>query len=329
MRLMKKWYGIPIICLCLAIVLSVGSYVFAAGAVDTEQTGTLAFRLGAEDSAQMGEDMAGIGTPIPVQAWQIAEISGEGKYIATAEFSSLDLENGWSTLTEDAVKIVYGEGGLSETPIVEPAARGTVEEGLSGLPLGLYLVTMDTVESAEYEYTFSPMVVSLPWSEYLVSGTGSDAWQYALEATLKPAMTPRYGDVRIVKTLTSYNASQGDVTFIFDVTAMDSETGEVVYSNVVSAAFSQAGSQEILLTHIPAGSEVEVTEIYSGANCSLTVSDDEPQTVLAADEVTFRFTNEYSGENRRGYGVENRFRYDAESDTYVWTTDRTDVNAAE
>ena len=100
---------------------------------------------------------------------------------------------------------------------------------------------------------------------------------------------------------------------------------------MVSATFSATGTREILLEQLPAEAEVTVTEVYSGANCQITASDEGPKTVVAeemegtAESVTFRFTNTYDEDAKNGYGVENRFRYDAEAGTYVWSTDRDDV----
>ena len=87
------------------------------------------------------------------------------------------------------------------------------------------------------------------------------------------------------------------------------------------------------MENLPAEALVTVTEVYSGANCQVTASDEGPKAVIAGEmgegtePVTFRFTNAYDEEAKSGYGVENRFRYDTEAETYVWTTDRDDINA--
>ena len=212
---------------------------------------------------------------------------------------------------------------------------GTIQEAaFSGMDLGLYLIVVDAAQSPRYEYTFTPLIVSLPWSEYqYVGGDAPDTWQYQREAALKPAREPRYGSVRIRKTLTSYNATQGDVTFVFEIVAResDAEDAKIVYSNVVSLTFSGTGTQEALLEHIPAGAVVTVTEVYSGANCQITLSDDQSKTVTADGEdagpITFSFENEYDEDAKSGYGIENRFRYDTESNTYQWSTDRPEIGA--
>lgn len=324
--------------------------VQAAMQVDMQQKGELTLTLGA-DSAQMGRDMArikgadGARGELTVRAWKLADMLETGQYEFTESFRDLPGEDGdWREMSEAALAAVYEldeEKKPVGEPKISPAYSGTVhvtEAGViekrpfSGMDLGLYLILVDQADSPKYEYAFTPMIVSLPWSEYqYVGGNGSDTWQYEREAVLKPARKPRYGSIRITKALTEYNVSQGDVTFVFDVVARESldPDSEIVYSNVVSLTFSETGTKEVILDHIPAEAVVTVTEIYSGANCEVTVSDDGKKPVTAEGEegnpVTFSFENAYDEDRKSGYGIENRFRYDTEHNTYRWTTDRPEV----
>ncbi len=329
----------------LTIVLWNAPGVRAAAQVDMQRKGELTLVLGA-DAAQMGQDMARIKgadgrAELTVHAWKLADMQETGRYEFTEAFRDLSMEADWRETTQAALAVVYelDEDGM---PVGEPKTAatydgsihvtedGTIEEtAFSGMDLGLYLILVDEAQSPKYEYTFTPMIVSLPWSEYqYVGGDASDVWQYEREAALKPAREQRYGSIRITKTLTEYNASQGDVTFVFDVVARESEEAdsEIVYSNVVSLTFSETGTKEVILEHIPAEAVVTVTEIYSGANCEVTVSDDGNKPVIADGEdgnpITFSFENRYNEDRKSGYGVENRFRYDTEQNTYQWTTDR-------
>ena len=344
----KRKNRILAICLAACTVLMAACYGYpraqAAGRVDTGRRGSLTLSLGAEDP-ELVQDMAHIEEPIRVHAWKLADVLETGRYEFREGFTGLSLEGeGWKELAEAAMAAIYevdGEGRPSGGPKVPPACTEsfrvsedgavTGAEGLSDLDLGLYLIVVEAAESSGSRYSFTPVVVSLPWSERQYLGGGaSDEWEYSREVTLKPAREPRYGKVRIVKTLTSHNASQGDVTSVFEVVARESEAedAEIVYSNVVSLTFSGTGTREAVLEHIPAGSVVTVTEVYSGANCQVTVSDGGPKEV-AADSLeggtgptTFRFENEYDGDAKSGYGIENRFRYDTERKAYEWTTDR-------
>ena len=356
--------AMSLLCLALAAVLCAYPTVRAAGQVDMQEKGQLTLTLAVDDSAQIGQDMALIkgadGSPdgeLAVHAWKLADMLETGNYKPTAPFAGLPLEeNGWSAipgsqegwkeLSATALAAVY-ELDEDGKPVGEPKTAadydgkihvtedGTIQEAaFSGMDLGLYLIVVDAAQSPRYEYTFTPLIVSLPWSEYqYVGGDAPDTWQYQREAALKPAREPRYGSVRIRKTLTSYNATQGDVTFVFEIVAResDAEDAKIVYSNVVSLTFSGTGTQEALLEHIPAGAVVTVTEVYSGANCQITVSDDQSKTVTADGEdagpITFSFENEYDEDAKSGYGIENRFRYDTESNTYHWSTDRPEIGA--
>ncbi len=343
--------------LLLAAVLCNVSRAQAAEKVDMEQKGTLALYLPEDDMVMdmaliKGADAAG---ELKVHAWKLADMLETGKYELSEEFRGLGLgedawgevsasEDGWRELSRAAMDMIYEldeDGNPVDGPMmpatydntIHVAADGTIAEAetFSGMDLGLYLVVVDEAQSPGYAYSFTPMIVSLPWSEYQYEGTADDTWQYAREAFLKPAQQLRYGSIRITKELTDYNVSQGDVTFVFDVVARESEDpdSKIVYSNVVSLTFSTAGIQEAVLEHIPAGAVVTVTEVYSGANCELTDSPTGSRVVTADGEegspITFSFENRYDEEAKNGYGVENRFRYDTERNTYQWTTDRPDI----
>lgn len=354
--------ALGLVALVLTVVLYNVPRAQAALKVDMQEKGTLALRL-PEDESSMATDMARItgadGTAngeLNVHAWKVADMQDTGKYELSEAFGGLGAESGawremglsedgWKSLSEAAVALIY-ELDQEGNPVGEPRIPATYEraihvgedgklaepETFTGMDLGLYLIMVDRADSPKYTYTFSPVIVSLPWSVHQYDETSQDdAWQYRREAFLKPAQAPRYGSIRIVKTLTEHNVSQGDVTFVFDVAARESAEpdAKIVYSNVVSLTFSGTGTKEAVLEHIPAGAVVTVTEVYSGANCEVTVSDDGSKTVTAeGDPIAFAFENAYDEEAKNGYGVENRFRYDTERNTYQWTTDRQDMAGA-
>lgn len=349
MRLVKK--RIPAVCLiiCAALAFILSGYPRAEAAlqVNMEKKGSLSLSLG-DDSGGMGEDMLRIADPISVRIWKLADIQETGKYSFREAFKTLSLEGeSWKQISEDALALVFeteGDQAASQEPKIEPdhTLSVQIEEGKAGpeithqeelaeLELGLYLIVLGTAESPKYEYSFTPMIVSLPWSEYQYVGSGGDdAWHYDREAVLKPSRIRHYGNVRITKTLDNYNASQGDVTFVFDITARDGD--DVVYNNVVSMTFSAAGTQELTIEKIPAEALVTVQELYSGANCQVIAADDEAKSVPAANlggvPVSFSFVNRYDGGARRGYGIENRFRYNTEKNEYEWTTNRPDIGGS-
>ena len=107
-----------------------------------------------------------------------------------------------------------------------------------------------------------------------------------------------------------------------------------------SLTFNAAGSNEndpLTLDHIPAGLNITVTEVYSGASYRIEPEGSDTQTtVILSDEAieaakaagaegvheaTVSFTNVYNGGNRSGYGVTNQFVSDGEdsSGKRKWT----------
>ena len=75
----------------------------------------------------------------------------------------------------------------------------------------------DKAQTTNYEYTFTPYLISLPNNYYYQ--TGDDEWVYELsEVVLKPEQTPRYGSLVIDKTLRDFNATSGaQATFVFQI----------------------------------------------------------------------------------------------------------------
>ena len=91
-----------------------------------------------------------------------------------------------------------------------------------------------------------------------------------------------------------------------------------MYSEVVSTTHEGAGSETVTLDKIPAGLDVTVTEVYSGASYTIVGSDSDSAFIWsdpaveagAGEEASVTFTNRYDGGNRGGYGVTNHFDSD-------------------
>ena len=112
-------------------------------------------------------------------------------------------------------------------PCQAPAAlTGLSGTALSGIPPAQG--RRDAVDS---------ILVSLPNNYYY--GTQDDSWVYDVETQLKPDPAPRYGDLEIIKTLSSYNQTFGPAFFVFSVEA--ERNGKNVYSDVVSINFTEPG----------------------------------------------------------------------------------------
>ena len=63
------------------------------------------------------------------------------------------------------------------------------------------------------------------------------------------------------------------------------------------------------IEHIPAGANVTVTEVYSGASYELTTEATQHAVIAADDIAGVSFENEYDHRNNGGSSVVNRFTY--------------------
>ena len=268
---------------------------------------------------------------IPVKLYQVAAVDKYAKYTAVEGFESLGLADlddqitasDWEAKSALAFQIV-------EDKAVEPAVNTTISGGMGlidDLSVGMYLVAMDPVQSAEYQYTFSPYLISLPNHNYFQSG--DDTWQYVVEVGLKAQQSQRYGDLVIEKELKTYNETLGDAVFVFQVEATRDTMVNgvlvedmVVYSNVLTLNFKEPGKKLARVDDIPAGASVTVTEVYSGASYELIEGKDGYTVVILADgtqgaPVTVSFVNDYDDRLIIGGGVVNHFEYTGSE--YKWT----------
>lgn len=290
--------------------------LYAANVIEADRECSLTVNV--ENSTEYGEDLAN--ASIDVKIYKIADMAQTGAFTSTENFASLKIEDipsgkeDWQQIAQDAKKIV-------EDKNLEADGEFTVENGTGmwkNLSHGLYLVEAADTDTDNYTYKFNPYIVSLPDNLYYqTKDAKDDEWIYDVTVGLKPERENRKGSVKIVKTLQEFNSSLNEATFVFSVEGKDKD-GNVVYSNVVSTTFDEAGRKEILLDDIPAGLEITITEIYSGA--SYTLTSDEAQTgVIVADEIfEADFNNTYNDELKPGNGVTNHFEY-SEDDGWQWS----------
>lgn len=289
--------------LAFALVLAVPAAAYRADAaisIDTDRECSIKFTL--DGSFQELKSME-----IPVEVYRVAEVNSAGEYKELPGFESLDLGNISSQTTAREWEEKAGLAvKAAEEGQISPEQTSTTEEGFTGLETGMYLVEAQAVSSEEYDYGFTPYLLALPNNYYTVENP-DDSWAYDVTAGLKPEQTPRFGGIQIRKTLDSYNETLGSASFIFSVEAV--KDGETVYSDVVSLIFDAPGIRTLTVEDIPAGAQVTVTEIYSGASYQVTGSQTQTVTVESSRENTVSFTNEYNGENQGGTSIVNHFDY--------------------
>jgi hypothetical protein len=325
-----------------ALALSLSLLVVPLGGRTTaqalSQSCTLTVIPGSQD---LEEDLANAG--VVVDVYQIAQGVPKGesyRFSLLSPYDGLtlkeDMDNAtWQHLAEDAAQIAL-DGGI---PLVQGAATGEPiqEEFTPGLYLLLargvdldsyteirtddsgtsHLVTL--ANSREYTYRFLPELVALPSREPDETGTvttaGDGAWYYDLTATLKPEQSLRYGSLELVKTLETYNGSGDPATVVFEIEG--TLEGETVFSDVVALTFSQAGTDRVLVEHIPVGATVTVTEVYTGASYSLQSQETQTALIQAGETASVSFVNDYDWRDNGGQGIVNHFTFQPE-DGWDW-----------
>ena len=309
----------------------------ATNAIDTDAECSIEFDIGG--SSELLND----GVTVQVNLYKVASVDESGNYTVKDAFTGLDLSSvsaddldkaaaTWAKRAETAQgKLTDSEGN----PVVEPKTV-TLQNGKGykdKLETGLYLVDTPKVITTNYTYTFKPYLVSLPTNNYYSGNGASDDWIYNLTGSnavgLKPEQHVRYGDLVINKELVDHNATFGDeATFVFqiDITTLDKKKE----TRIEELTFSAAGKNSVTITKIPAGSEVVVNEIYSGASYQLTsdrnqinqtvkiIATDEKEAGKAGAAVEVSFTNEHNGRTNGGYGVRNNFKLD-KNNQYQYT----------
>ena len=305
----------------------------AASAINTGQKCSIEFDISGNSSELLSAS-------IPVNLYKVASVDESGNYTGIGAFSKLDLSSvsadnldaaaaTWAERAAEAKKLLKDDTEPTTTTLTQ--GRGTA----TGLDTGLYLVDTPKVITPNYTYTFTPYLVSLPTNNYYSGNGASDDWIYDLTKEynsavgLKPEQHVRYGDLVINKELVDHNATFGDeATFVFqiDITTLDKKKE----TRIEELTFSAAGKNSVTITKIPAGSEVVVNEIYSGASYQLTsdrnqinqtvkiIATDEKEADKAGAAVEVSFTNEHNGRTNGGYGVRNNFKLD-ENGQYQYT----------
>lgn len=296
------------------------SLAYAGNAVDLSKPCSLTLNVAGGSYA---EDLEG--AELTANIYQVASMEGSGVYHALEGYEDLGLEDAvlndgdWSALAKEAAAVA--EGTEADAQITLTEGSGTAED----LEAGMYLVVVENGVTDCYEYTFSPYLISLPDNLYYQTNDPADnEYLYDVTGGLKPEQSPRYGNLKIVKTLESYNTSLSNVTFVFEIEAVD-QAGTVVYSNVVSTTHQAAGSKEVVIEGIPAGSTVTVKEVYGGASYEVTGSASARTVIVAEDTVTTEFANNYTDQLLTSYGATNHFEYD---DNQGWQWKRLEDNSA-
>lgn len=285
---------------------------------------------------------------IPVSVYRVAKVDITGqRFEAVGAFEGLEIgqiEHGdqtaseWMELAKQAeelrVKMNPAADGEAVVKRNEGDAEGNASATIGELETGMYLVVPEATYNPDctIQYQFAPYLTALPSSDYALNGEGTDgtindAWVYDTTIGLKPDAVPQTGPLTITKALNNYNETLGPVTFVFEVVGRDGND-QVQYSEVVSLTFQAAEVQSVTLEGIPAGLQMTVTEVYSGASYEAVGGETVRTSLIVSDEgiragvgpaASVSFENQYGGGNRGGYGVTNHFDSDG-SGGWTWRT---------
>lgn len=310
----KKSILAGILVLALVLVGFRFSFTYAASKIDVTKECSLTLKTA--DSGEFAEILSRI--ELNARLYLVASLDSSGSYTEKKEFASLDIKQLRQGKKEWQEAAKEAEGLAAQT---EPDAEINMIYGTGTakhLKSGIYLVLVEKKVTDFYEYQFAPYLIAVPDNLYYHTGNLSeDEWQYDVSGYLKPEQSPRYGDLEIRKTLTSYNTLLKDATFVFQVEGTDRE-GNVVYSNVVSTTHNKAGSKAVVMKHLPAGMRVTVTEVYSGASYRLETAPEQTTSIVADERMSVEFHNVYDDKLIPGNGVTNHFTYD-EKEGWQWS----------
>ena len=270
--------------------------------------------------------------PVQIGLYKVADVDISGNYTARQVYENLDFSvidadttpEEWGILAEGVKEVIQAEA-------LEETAAAVSEYGtavVTDLETGLYLVDIGQVVSDDYVYDFNPFMVSLP-NNYFYS-TQDDTWVYDLvgEKAIIPKVerSQRFGDLIIHKLLDTYNETLGSTTFVFQVEAVKTDIDadpnaadrtKVVFSDVFSMTFDGTGTDSLTIKDLPAGSEVTVTEIYSGASYKVTTDAMQKVEIVGGESVITNFENTYDERLNGCSGIVNSFLYDSESDEWI------------
>ena len=257
-------------------------------------------------------------------------------HFATVSQNRESMAEDWQGLYAEAAQAVaesgmepytsgpFGEFTLNDRGLYLVMAHGYVpadgahydaQKGFAGVAYGDYL-----------RFLFPPTMVAAPtkWAdaEGSMSGVIYTDWEYGewhddAAIYLKSSYEPLYGSLRIDKAVEGYTGEE--TTFVYRIA--DVETDGKIYENFAAITVNGEGAGSTVVTHIPAGLEVQVTEEYTGGRYQLASENSQKATIVSDvavnrsedDEVTMAsvaFTNEPNGNHPGGgHGIENHYSF--------------------
>lgn len=321
--------------------LGVGTYSLrAAERVDTTKTVKITAEVDVNDGSVFASKYE---DKLYIRLYKIAALDETGKLTGvTSEFSGAQIDltvlDNNPTVEDVEDKIVYPALGVVENidnynEITidrgqnENKGSATIDEGA-----GLYLYVPQMTKDNRYYYYFTSYVIMVPSSEYIVTGSGSDEWNYEATFKIKSRYEERHGGLRIVKNLDNYNVDLSAASFIYKVKATLDD--KVIYDDVLKIEFdaiqpndtqpAAIGSREL---YFPAEAKVTVTEVYEGASYKVVGENKKEDIIIKPfdeedeEPVEVVFENEYDDTKLISGGISAVNTYEKIDGEYVHVDD--------
>lgn len=252
-------------------------------------------------------------------------------FASDEELASSFANGDWATVAEKAVEVVKNSSVASAAVGELDTQISLKKEESEGDGDGVYLVlphgadqkmTSLKAYSPVYEYVFNPSIVALPTKDGVEEGSTLNsaygAWVPDARIVFKADRNPRFGALKITKSVENFSGEPA--TFVFHVVSEATDTaaeGEL-YDNYASVYYDGTDANFTELGHVPAEIRVKVTEVYTGGRYEAT-SGDQSTTIKANSTVTVAFTNKLNGSGKPGHGIENHFVYKMDGGGGAWS----------
>lgn len=290
MLLRKRVFRMAAMLICLAVLLSAGAVTaLAYERIDTGKEASL--------TVYFAEDGTGMEGAV-FHLYRVADVSDAVEFALTGSFAgapvsidAVESSGGWADMA--ATLSAYADaGGIS------PEVTGTADENgstvFSGLKVGLYLLTGDTVVAGDYSYTPAPAVIMLP------SLMDNDTWEYnpSVDVKCTKKLLARYQDVTVKKVWDDGSRSErpGSVKIqllqdggVYETVTLDADNNwTYTWNNLTSAYESIDGEKEVYEwtvneEDVPAGYTVTVSQnnsTFTVTNTYRTAADTHSDTKL-------------------------------------------------
>lgn len=238
----------------------------------------------------------------------------------------------WKNVAESAMVLIDDDDDPYElTKVSDKEATFSA----TGLQPGIYLIVVNAGASPEErnvvygelnKYTFSAQAIALPTKapnkDGVIASSNQVPWDTELEAVLKSEQEPLYGDIRINKSVLDFWGDES-ATFVYHLVGTTPK-GDA-YDNYASITWPE--ETFTIVTHIPAGTELTVTEIDPGPRFEQVPPDYSAEATIVSSAAVkankgkiaeVSFANKPNGSGKGGHGIQNNFELVPEGSSWQW-----------